>query len=61
VRADSGFFARELFEFLEQRAIPYVVVARLTSSLKRLAAGIRDWKAVDEDYATGEFFAQIQG
>jgi hypothetical protein len=61
VRADSGFFARELFEFLEQRAIPYVVVARLTSSLKRLAAGIRDWKEVDEDYAAGEFFAQLQG
>ena len=61
VRADSGFFARELFEFLEQRAIPYVVVARLTSSLKRLAASIRDWKEVDEDYAAGEFFAQLQG
>lgn len=61
VRADSGFFARELFEFLEHRAIPYLVVARLTCSLKRLAAGIRDWKAVDEDYATGEFCAQLHG
>lgn len=61
VRADSGFFSRELFEFLEQRAIAYVVVARLTSSLKRLAAGVRDWRQVDEDYAVGEFFAQLHG
>ncbi len=61
MRADSGFFSRELFEFLEQRAIAYVVVARLTSSLKRLAAGVRDWREVDEDSAVGEFFAQLHG
>lgn len=54
-------FARELFEFLEQRAIPYVVVARLTNSLKRLATGIGDWREVDKDYAVGEYFAQLQG
>ena len=42
VRSDSGFFSRELFEFLEQRAIAYGVAARLTSSLNRLAAGVRD-------------------
>ena len=61
VRADSGFFAQELFEFLEQNALPYVVVARLTTSLKRLCAGIPIWKAVDEDYAVGEFCAKLQG
>lgn len=38
-----------------------MVVARLTSSLKRLAAGVRDWRQVDEDYAVGEFFAQLHG
>ena len=61
VRADSGFFAREFFEFLEERAIPYIVVARLTATLKRLAAGIGNWRPVDEDYAVGEFFAQLHG
>lgn len=61
VRADSGFFARELFDFLEQKAIPYIVVARLTWTLKRLAAGICQWQKVDEDYAVGEFFAKLQG
>ena len=29
------------------------MAARLTSSHKRLAAGVRDWKEVDQDYAVG--------
>ena len=31
VRADSGFFDKALLGFLEERAIPYIVVARLTA------------------------------
>jgi len=31
VRADSGFYADIFLSFLEQRALPYIVVARLTS------------------------------
>ena len=61
VRADSGFFEEALLAFLEERRLPYVVVARLTTTLKRRAAGIRDWQAVDENYAVGEFTAQLQG
>lgn len=61
VRADSGFFAQELLGFLEERALPYLVVARLTTTLKRCAAGIRTWTEVDEGYAAGEFFAKLQG
>jgi len=61
VRADSGFFENALLSFLEQRHLPYLVVARLTTQLKRKAAGIRDWQTVDEHYATGEFTAQLLG
>jgi hypothetical protein len=61
VRADSGFFAQELLGFLEEKALPYLVVARLTATLKRHAAGIRAWTEVDEDYAVGVFFAKLQG
>jgi hypothetical protein len=57
VRADSGFFAQELLCFLEERALPYLVVAKLTQTIKRRAAGICNWTLVDEDYAVGEFFA----
>ena len=61
MRADSGFVAQDLFEFLEQSAIAYVVVATLTCFLKLLAASIRDWKEVDEEYALGECCARLQG
>ena len=29
-RADAGFFDRQLLEFLEQRGLAYIVMARLT-------------------------------
>jgi hypothetical protein len=34
VRADSGFYADNFLSFLEERALPYIVVARLTTYLK---------------------------
>lgn len=61
VRADSGFFDNALLSFLEQRQLPFLVVARLTSQLKRKAAALRDWHVVDEYYAAGEFTAQLLG
>jgi hypothetical protein len=41
--------------------LPYLVVARLTTTLKRRAAALRDWQTVDEDYAVSEFRAQLMG
>lgn len=61
VRADSGFFEEPLLSFLEERNLPYLVVVRLTTRLKRQAAAIRSWQAVDGHYAVGEFTAKLQG
>ena len=61
VRADSGFFDGAFLDFLEERALPYVVVARLTPALKRHCAGIRDWTPIDEHHAAGEFTLQLLG
>lgn len=61
VRADSGFFDNALLSFLEQRALSYLVVARLTTQLKRKAAALSDWQPVDAHYAVGEFTAQLLG
>lgn len=61
VRADSGFFEEALLAFLEERTLAYVVVARLTTQLKRRAASIQNWTAVDEHYAVGEFAARLMG
>lgn len=61
VRADSGFFEEALLHFLEERQLPYLVVARMTSRLKRRCAGIQDWTVIDPHYAAGEFTAQLFG
>ena len=61
VRADAGFFDQQLLGFLEQRELPYIVVARLTLWLKREAARITAWRALDEHYAAGEFSLQLFG
>ena len=61
VRADSGFFDESFLDFLEERALPYVVVARLTSTLKRKCAGIKDWTTMDEHHAAGEFTVKLFG
>lgn len=61
VRADSGFFEDDLLGWLEERKLPYLVVARLTPVLKRMAASLRDWQEVDENYSTGRFSARLMG
>ena len=61
VRADAGFFDQQLLGFLEQRGLSYIVVARLTRWLKREAARVTVWRALDEHYAVGEFSLQLFG
>jgi hypothetical protein len=61
VRADSGFFEEALLSFLEARQLPYIVVAKRTSSLQRLAAGLRQWQNLDAKYDVGEFQTRLFG
>ena len=62
VRADSGFFDNDLLQFLEQeRPLPYIIAARMTSVIKRHCMGIKEWKDIDENYSQGEFTAQLFG
>jgi hypothetical protein len=61
VRADSGFFAQELLPCLEGLELHYIVVARLTKWLKREAARVQTWRALDETYAVGEFRLKLSG
>lgn len=55
LRADSGFFEDQLLSFLEQRQLPYIVVARLTKWVKRAAQRVEQWRQLDDDFAVGEF------
>jgi hypothetical protein len=61
VVADAGFFDQQLQGFLEQRGLPYIVAARLTRWLKREAARVTEWRALDEHYSVGEFSLQLLG
>lgn len=61
VRADAGFFEDPFLRFLEERELPYIVVGRMTKRLRRMAAGIKDWRALDPTYAVGAFAAQLWG
>ena len=61
VRADAGFFDKDLFTFLEKRHLPYIVVARFTKCVKREVTRIVEWRALDENYAVGECEIQLMG
>ena len=55
VRADSGFYGDNFLQFLEERALPYIVVARLTTYLKSRLYQITQWQAVDVNYSVSQF------
>lgn len=61
VRADSGFFDQTLLSFLEERSLPYIIVARMTRTLKAAAASIKDWTPLDANYSTASLTLQLHG
>lgn len=61
VRADSGFFDQALLGFLEERSLPYIIVARMTRTLKAAAASIKDWTPLDAHYSTASIQLQLHG
>lgn len=42
-RADSGFYDKRVFDYLEQRAINYIVAVRLYAPIQQLIAGHKIW------------------
>ena len=61
LRADAGFFDDKLLRFLEQRCLPYIVVARLTLWVKRAAQRVEQWTLLDDHFAVGEFRLKLHG
>lgn len=61
VRADSGFFDDKLLSFLEERRLPYIVVARMTKFIQREAQRMAHWRARDENFSVGQFRLQLCG
>src|SRR5678815_409357 len=61
LRADSGFFEKELVEFVEQRGMPYIVVARMSHRIREKCVALKEWRQVDENYAVAEFQTRLMG
>jgi len=61
LRADSGFFDDRLRSPLEQRRLPYIVVARLTLWVKRAAQRVEQWTSLDDSFSVGEFRLKLYG
>jgi hypothetical protein len=59
VRADSGFYGDHFLSFLEARAWPFIVVARLTSYLKSRLYQVSQWQAIDKIYCVTEFHFKL--
>lgn len=60
VRADSGFFDKTLLSFLEERGLPYIVVARLTQEIKRRIHAVSEWQELEGGtYAVACFRAKL--
>jgi hypothetical protein len=58
VRADSGFYGDHFLSFLEERALPFIVVARLTRYLKSRLYQVSEWQAIDKVYRVADRWPQ---
>ncbi len=48
LRADSGFYGKEIFDFIEHRRIKYIIVARHYSTIQRKVAGLQNWWTLED-------------
>ena len=48
LRADSGFYGKDIFDFVEQKSINYIIVARHYATIQRKVAGLKDWWTLED-------------
>lgn len=48
LRADSGFYDKDIFDFLEERTINYVIVARHYVTIQRKIASLKSWFILED-------------
>lgn len=54
LRLDSGFYGKEVFEYLEQKQLDYIVAARFYQPIQRLLSSQQAWLAVDDGIEVSE-------
>jgi len=48
LRADSGFYGKEIFDFMERRSISYIIVARHYVTIQRKVASLKSWTTLED-------------
>lgn len=54
LRADSGFYDKSVFEWLEEKSINYVIAARMYAPIQRMIASQKSWFRLDDGIEIGE-------
>jgi hypothetical protein len=58
LRADSGFFGEDIFEYLESLKINYIIATKFYSTVKRTIANAKSWLYLSEGVEITEDFFQ---
>jgi hypothetical protein len=61
LRCDSGFCTGGFLDWVEARALSYIVVTRLQTTVKQRIVGLQDWIELDDQTSVSEFSYQAQG
>lgn len=62
VRADSGFYTQELLEYLESKALNYVIATRMYPNVKNAIGGLDDWLTLSKGIDLNEMiFSHKEG
>lgn len=59
IRLDSGFYSKEVFEYLEERSINYIVAARFYEPIQLVIASAKSWLKIDKGIEIADI--QYQG
>ena len=60
IRMDSGFFTKEILDYLEQKGLEYIVACRFTWPIKRELVGGKAWVEVADGIEMAETVYQAQ-
>lgn len=54
LRADSGFYSKDIFDFLESKPLKYIIVAKHYGSIQRKIASMKTWWTQSDGLEVGE-------
>lgn len=58
LRADSGFYCKNVFDILERKSIQYIIAARMYAPLQKLIVSIDNWLPLDNGLAIASAYYQ---